>query len=70
MTPLIRAEIRQWRLKNGEVDGRVYFDTKDIFDDGDYISMHYTDLREGGGFRLVQVNNDLYKLYDDEKAHD
>lgn len=69
-TPLIRAEIRNWRRKNGEIDGHVFNDQNAIFDDGEYIIVKVLSFDQGSTFALVRAENGIFKLFNEEKRPD
>lgn len=68
MTRLIRAEIRQWQLNKASIEGKIYKDASDIFDDGDDVCIvGIVRVAEGATFFLVETDFGVYKLDKDEK---
>lgn len=65
---LIRAEIRQWRINHTAIEGKIYKDTGDIYDDGESIVLlGIREVRESPTFFLVMTDHGIYKLEKDER---
>jgi len=65
---IIRAEIRQWQLRQNVVEGKIYNDTGDIYDDGENIVViGIKDIRESPTFFLIQTDHGIYKLDKEER---
>lgn len=66
--PIIRAEIRRWRRNAKAVEGFVYNDKQDCFEDGESIViLLIKDVRESPTFFLIETEGGIYKLPKDEK---
>lgn len=66
---IIRAEIRKWRLKETSIEGDIYKDTSDVYDDGEHVViMGIKKVREGATFFLVETDYGVYKLDKEERA--
>lgn len=65
---IIRAEIRNWWRNGKAIEGQIYKDTGDIYDDGDdIILLSIRRIEEGSTFFLVETDNGIYKLEKDER---
>lgn len=64
---LIRAEIRSWWRNGHAIEGKIYKDTGDIYDDGeDIVLLSILKIKEAPTFFLVETDNGIYKLEKDE----
>ena len=53
--PLIRGMLRKWKFTNSGVEGYVYQDTHDVYEDGEHISLlNIKDKRETANFWLFE----------------
>jgi len=65
---IIRAEIRSWSLNKNSIEGKIYKDTGDIYDDGeDVVILGIKQVAEGSNFFLVETDHGVYKLEKEEK---
>lgn len=66
---IIRAEIRKWRLKEATIEGDIYKDTADVYDDGEHVViMGIRKVSESPTFFLVETDFGVYKLDKEERA--
>lgn len=66
---IIRAEIRKWLLKSNTIQGKIYKDTADIYDDGEDVTIiGIKQVKECSTFFLVETDFGVYKLEKEERA--
>lgn len=64
---IIRAEIRQWWRSRTAIQGKIYKDSAEIYDDGeDIVIIGIKKVLEGSTFFLVETDYGVYKLEKDE----
>lgn len=65
---IIRAEIRKWLLRKNTIEGKIYKDAGDIYDDGeDIVIIGIKRVAEASNFFLVETDYGIYKLDKDER---
>lgn len=66
---IIRAELRKWKLHKASIEGMIYKDTADIYDDGEHVViMGIKKVHEGATFFLVETDFGVYQLQKEERA--
>lgn len=67
--PMITAELRNWWRDGKAIRGRVYNDTRDIYDDGDeIILLNIKHVHETPVSYIIECETVCYKADKDEQA--
>lgn len=64
----ITAELRKWRRNGDAVEGFVYNDINDCWEDGEWAYFTNTEWFESANFYLVRVGGSVYKCSKDEES--
>jgi hypothetical protein len=66
---IIRAEIRKWSLKGATIEGKVFNDTSDVYDDGEHcVIIGIKKVIEASNFFLIETDFGIYKCEKDERG--
>lgn len=64
----IRAEIRKWLLKSNTIQGKIYKDTAEVYDDGeDVVIIGIKKIAESTNFFTAETDFGIYKLEKEEE---
>lgn len=64
-----RAEIRKWSLNKNTIEGKIYKDTAEVYDDGEnVVIIGIKKVWEGPSYFSVETDFGIYKLDKEERA--